>query len=213
MKRLAGGETSVLREITLEIRTGERIALLGRSGTGKSTLLGALRDRIEAAGHRAALVPQDLGLVPQLSVFHNVYMGRLDDHGTLRNLGTLIYPRTSDRTEIAAILTTVGLSDMLRKTAETLSGGQRQRVAIARALYRQGDVVFADEPVSAVDLTQGHRLIAHLHQSFETSIMALHNVELARAHATRVIGLRGGKIAFDLGTAELTDAQVQELYA
>ncbi len=210
---LGWGDAPVLRDVTLDVNTGERIALLGRSGTGKSTLLGALRERIETTTHRAALVPQDLGLVPQLSVFHNVYMGRLDDYGTLRNLGTLIYPRASDRAEIGAILASVGLNDMQRKSAETLSGGQRQRVAIARALYRGGEIVFADEPVSAVDVTQGHRLIEHLHQSFSTSIMALHNVDLARAHATRVIGLRGGKVAFDLAATDLTDKQVQELYA
>lgn len=205
--------TAVLSGVTLSLAKGERIALLGRSGMGKSTLLGTLRARLEQSTLRAALVPQDLGLVPQLSAFHNVYMGRLDDYSSLRNLCTLLWPRTRDRAEIAAILTQVGLAGLDRKTAETLSGGQRQRVAIARALYRGGDVVFADEPVSSVDATQGHLLLDLLHQSFSTSIMALHNVDLARAHATRAIGLRGGKICFDLAIDDLTDAQVAALYA
>lgn len=212
-RTLGWGETPVLTDVTLDVGIGERIALLGRSGTGKSTLLAALRDEVEQTTHRAALVPQDLGLVPQLSTFHNVYMGRLDDFGTLRNLGTLVYPRAKDRGEVGAILASAGLPDMLRKPAETLSGGQRQRVAIARALYRGGEVVFADEPVSAVDITQGHHLIGMLHERFSTSVMALHNVDLARAHATRVIGLKGGRITFDLAAADLTDALVAELYA
>ena len=74
---------TVLADLRFSIAAGERIALVGRSGVGKSTLLNTLYDRL--AG-RAALIPQAASLVPQLSCFHNVYMGRLDRHSTLRNL-------------------------------------------------------------------------------------------------------------------------------
>ena len=81
-RSLGWGDRTVLPDLSLSVRQGERVALLGRSGVGKSTLLAALAD---AAGN-AALVPQDHGLVGPLSVFHNVWMGRLDEFGALRNL-------------------------------------------------------------------------------------------------------------------------------
>ncbi|MGD5588085.1 ATP-binding cassette domain-containing protein, partial [Xanthomonas citri pv. citri] len=164
--------------------------LLGRSGAGKTTLLNAVHDRLIGAGQRVALVPQDHALVPPLSVVRNVLMGRLDDHGALANLASLIRPRRADRAEIVAILAELGLSAEADRAVEGLSGGQKQRTALARALFRGGGVLIGDEPVSAVDGVQAVRLLDRVRARFSTSVLGLHDMDHARAFATRLIGLK-----------------------
>ncbi|WP_282602678.1 ATP-binding cassette domain-containing protein [Paracoccus sp. PARArs4] len=208
---LGHGGTPVLSDVRLTVRPGERVALLGRSGSGKSTLLGALHRAL--GDRRVALVPQDTALVPQLSALRNVLMGRLDDHGALRNLATLIRPRRADRDAALAVLARVGLTPEADRPVEALSGGQQQRVALARAIHRGGDVILGDEPLSAVDPVQATALAAEIRAAFPTAILALHDVGLAREFATRVIGLRGGRILIDAPIAELDAATVEDLYA
>ncbi|WP_010140518.1 ATP-binding cassette domain-containing protein [Oceanicola sp. S124] len=210
-ERLGWGDSAVLADISLEIRPGERIALLGRSGVGKSTLLAALGQRI--TGARVALVPQDQGLVGALSVFHNCWMGRLDDAGTARNLRILLRPSASERAEVEAVLERVGLAGLGRRRVAELSGGQRQRVALARALLRGGAVVLGDEPVSALDPSQAAALLAELSGQFETSVLALHDLDLARDFATRIIGLKAGGLVLDAPVAACDRARLMELYA
>ncbi|MBU3028726.1 ATP-binding cassette domain-containing protein [Paracoccus marinaquae] len=209
---LGYGEAPVLSEVNFSQQRGERVVLLGPSGAGKSTLLMAIHAQLAGAS-RVALVPQDGGLVPQLSVRRNVYMGRLDDHGAARNLGALIYLRRPIRDEIDAILARLGLQDHVRRPVEALSGGQRQRTAVGRAFYRGGDIIVADEPVSAVDGVQARQIIEMIRDRFDTALLALHDVDLARAFATRIVGLRDGRIRFD-GPAEAIDRrQIDALYA
>ncbi|WP_179380703.1 ATP-binding cassette domain-containing protein [Jannaschia marina] len=207
---LGWGAEAVLRDVTLTVRAGDCVALMGRSGAGKSTLLRALRER--AAG-RVAEVAQDHGLVDALSVFHNVWMGRLTDHGTARNLRTLVRPSAAERAEVEAVLARVGLDGLQRRSVGALSGGQRQRVALARAMLRGGAVVFADEPVSSLDPAQGDALLQSLIGQFETSVMVLHDVGQARRVASRVVGLKGGTVALDAPVAGLDVARLMELYA
>ena len=210
---LGYGATPVLREITLDLQPGERLALLGRSGVGKSTLLDALRTALVARGRRVALVPQDHALVPQLSVLRNVLMGRLDDHGALRNLATLVRPRRADRAEVLEVLAGVGLAPEADRAVEALSGGQKQRTALARALYRGGDVLVADEPLSAVDPRQAGDLMALLGARFPTAVLALHDVGMAQGWATRIVGLKDGRIVLDLPPGDLDPAAIGALYA
>lgn len=209
---LGYGGTPVLAGVRLHVAPGERVALLGRSGSGKSTLLSALHGAAAGRGMRIALVPQDAALVPQLSALRNVLMGRLDDHGAWRNLRTLIRPAAPDRAAALADLDRVGLTPNADARVESLSGGQKQRVALARALHRGGDLILGDEPLSAVDPRQAQDLAALLRAAFPTAILALHDVAVARAFATRVIGLKQGVFLFDLPVDQLDASRIEALY-
>ncbi|MDO6584932.1 ATP-binding cassette domain-containing protein [Salipiger sp. 1_MG-2023] len=208
---LGYGHTAVLRELSLTLCAGERVVLLGRSGAGKSTLLGTVHDRL-APGNRVALVPQDQALVPQLSVLRNVMMGRLSDHSAWRNLRALVRPPRTDRDGVAKVLEAVGLAPEIDRPVGQLSGGQKQRVALARAFWRGGAVLIGDEPVSAVDETQAQALLAQMQGRFDTSMLALHDVALARGFATRLVGIARGGILFDAPPQEVSDADIAALY-
>ncbi|QDA36597.1 ATP-binding cassette domain-containing protein (plasmid) [Paracoccus liaowanqingii] len=209
---LGYGGAPVLADVRLHVAPGERVALLGRSGSGKSTLLAALHGVAQARGLRVALVPQDAALVPQLSALRNVLMGRLDDHGAWRNLRTLVRPSAPDRAAALADLARVGLTPEADRAVEGLSGGQKQRVALARALHRGGELILGDEPLSAVDPRQSGALAEVLRAAFPTAILALHDVAIARAFATRVIGLRQGRFLFDLPVGDLDATRIEALY-
>ena len=199
----------VLSGVDLAIHEGERVALLGRSGVGKSTLLNALYDRL---ADRAALIPQAAALVSQLSAFHNVYMGRLDRHSSLRNLRELVWPAKTTLAEIEAVLERVGLAEAVRQKAGSLSGGQAQRVSVARALYNGRPIVLGDEPVSALDRGQSARVLEVIPATHGTSVLALHDVGLALAHATRIVALQGGRIVIDAPSADLSERELAPFY-
>lgn len=209
---LAYGRNVVLSDVDFSLSPGERVVLLGRSGAGKSTLLNAAYKRLIETRDDIALVPQEHGLVPQLSVFHNVYMGRLDERGALYNLANLIWPFASQRDRIASVLDVVGLEGLARQSVESLSGGQKQRTALARAIHRGGHVLVADEPVSAVDERQAESLIGELATRFDTLLLALHDVELARSVATRLVGIAQGRIIFDRPVGSVSDEEIHVLY-
>jgi len=208
-KDLGHGDSVVLSRLTLTLCPGERVALLGPSGAGKSTLLGALRRRL---GDSAAWCPQQHGLVPQLAVYHNVYMGRLAEHSALANLWNLVHPLAGPWREVADLCDALGLDGLMRRPVAQLSGGQRQRVAIARALYQQRALFLGDEPVASVDPHQALRLLALIDHRHATSVIALHQRELALSHFDRVWGLRDGRLVIDAPAGELSLADLDGLY-
>ena len=130
---LGYGRGPVLRDISVAIKAGDRIALVGESGAGKSTLLAAIQARLN---DRAALAPQNPGLVASLTVFHNIYMGRLHRHSTWYNLLNLAWPRRHEVAAIRPLVARLGLEDKLFERAGALSGGQQQRVGVCRALHQ-----------------------------------------------------------------------------
>lgn len=188
------GGVAVLNGVNLTIREGERIAILGKSGAGKSTLLGIIHERLAAS---AALIPQAAALVRTLSVFHNVYMGRLDRRSTVHNLRTLVWPARPDVQAVRAALDLVAMGDRLFDKAGALSGGQQQRVSVARALYNGRPVLIGDEPVSALDSAQGGAVLDRLRERHPTLILAMHDLELARTRSDRIIVLQAGRIVLD----------------
>lgn len=199
----------VIGPLSLHINTGDKVALVGKSGAGKSTLIRLIHERVN---RDSSLIPQDLGLVNALSVFHNVFMGQLDKHPTWYNTVTLARPFSKDRNEVHTLLNTLGMTEKLWTPTASLSGGQRQRVAIARALYRNAAVLLADEPVSALDGPMANSVMTHLRDGFSTSIIALHDVELALRYCTRIVGIQGGQVALDQPSENLTTSDIMSLY-
>lgn len=184
----------VLTEINLSIKTGERVALLGKSGSGKSTLLNAL---YQQQREKCALIPQNAALVDALSVFHNVYMGQLHKHNTFYNLLNLLLPRAEQTEKVSLLLKSLRLDDLLFNCTGELSGGQKQRVAIARALFQGNQTLLGDEPISALDSVLAKQVMQLLHDQHETVILAMHDVEMALCFADRIIGIKNGVIAID----------------
>ena len=200
---------AVLRGISVSVSAGERVALVGESGAGKTTLLSVLQSRYDG---NTALIPQDPGLVRSLSVFHNVYMGSLHRHTSAYNLMNLVWPRPKEVERIRPIVERLGLGDKLFERAGELSGGQRQRTAICRAILQGGDAVLGDEPVSAADNRQSRVVLDALGETFETVILAMHDVDLALEFSTRIIGIKDGGIALDAAAGDLTRPDLDFLY-
>lgn len=202
----------VLDEVTLELHQGEYIALLGKSGAGKSTLLKLIYQHLTKTDHRLGWIPQQLGLVDKLSVFHNIYMGRLDHYSRSYNLLNLLWPRPGEAEAISQLLASFGLEEQLFKTVNQLSGGQQQRIAIARAIYSKADIMLADEPASSLDKTMADKAISALLQHSQSGVIALHNIQQALAFADRIIGIDQGKIVVNDHPKNITPDQLESLY-
>lgn len=203
-----GGER-VIGPLSLTVKQGEQVALVGKSGAGKSTLIRLIHERVN---RESSLVPQDLGLVNALPVFHNVFMGQLDKHATWYNTLTLIRPFSRNRDEVRELLRALGMAEKLWLPTASLSGGQRQRVAIARALYRNAPVLLADEPISALDGPMAHLVMELLKERFQTSVIALHDVEMALKYCSRIVGIQDGQVALDESSKRLTATDITSLY-
>lgn len=229
----ANGVTA-LRQTTIAFRRGQFTVLLGRSGAGKSTLLrtvnhlvppstgrivsgefGVLGPASQLRQHRrrTALIFQHHQLIERRTALDNVLTGRLAFHGTLRSL----FPLPRADFEIAlACLDRVGLSDKALARVDQLSGGQKQRVGIARALAQQPSLILADEPVASLDPATAEAVLELLRsicrQDGITAIVSLHQLELGRRFADRIVGLASAGIVFDATAAELSDAHLGAVY-
>jgi len=178
--------------------------------------------QLRSVQRRIGTITQRLDLVDQVRVLHNVNAGRLAQWGTARALLALAWSRP-DATAKGA-LDRVGLSWAVHERTERLSGGERQRVAIARMFVQNPDLVVADEPVSSLDPAHTAAMLGLLCASTptatttaaeprRTTVVSLHQPELAREYCTRAIGLRNGRVMFDLPSNQLADAALDGLYA
>ncbi|KAA3651050.1 MAG: ATP-binding cassette domain-containing protein [Proteobacteria bacterium] len=232
----AGGRLA-LDGIDLSVSAGERVALIGPSGAGKTTLLrligaslqpttGLLRiDGVDPWGLSArdlqrlragiGKMHQTPPIPPRQRVVTAVLAGRLGQWPLWRAMASLVYPL--DIAGARAVLEPLGLAERLFDRCDQLSGGQLQRVALARLFYQQPQLELADEPVSALDPALARAVAVALNDDAKrrgvTLIASLHAVELALSEFSRVIGLRNGRVAFDLPAGQVGQHHVEALYA
>ena len=230
------GSVDALSNVTLSIRSGEQIALIGPSGAGKTTLLHTLacshrpysgtvtvfdtdpwqltnRAR-HALRSKLFLAPQTPPMPPRQRVVTAVLAGCLPQWSLWQALASLIRPRNA-RAAFDA-LARFNLQDKLYARVDRLSGGERQRCGMARLLVSQAQLFLVDEPLSALDPTSAAQTLTTLQQEASernaTLVCSLHHVEFARAYFPRLIGLRDGRVMFDAPTASVTDAMIDNLY-
>ncbi|OYD09042.1 phosphonate ABC transporter ATP-binding protein [Paludifilum halophilum] len=230
------GAAPALQEVTLSVRDGEFVVVLGRSGAGKSTLIRCANHLVRPTsgevywnGHNVTaasggellrirsemgMIFQHFNLISRLDVLTNVMVGRFYEFPLWRSL-TGIFPPEAEKKGKQA-LERVGIGHLARRRADGLSGGQQQRVAVARVLMQRPKLLLGDEPVASLDPVTSRSildLLKGIHdQEGMTTVMNLHDVELARRVATRVIGMSAGSMVFDGRPEELDEKAVERIY-
>ena len=204
-------------------RSGERVALIGPNGAGKTTLLKMMGGLIEPTSGavrwlgtprpRIAFVWQGLHLVQRLSVLENTLIGAL-----ARCPSPATWLRKFPAAEIERArfaLDRVDALHLAQERADRLSGGERQRVAIARALMQDAEVLLADEPTASLDWGSARGVAALLSdlavRDGLTLVTVVHDVALLDRLSDRVIGLTGGRMAFDAAADSLRQADLETL--
>ncbi len=229
-------EEKAVQDVSLNVDKGEILIILGSSGAGKSTLLKCMnriiepdageihiegRDILSAPVAEAEKIRRNMGmifqqfnLVERNTVLDNVITGRLGYTSTLKSaLGRF---SREDRNIAMDCIERVTLQDYAHERVSNLSGGQKQRVGIARALTQKPKIILADEPVSALD-PKLMKEIMDLLQSICTEdcitlIVSLHFLELAKKYATRLVGMKDGRIVFDGKPDELNEKNIIDIY-
>nr|BFE59819.1 phosphonate ABC transporter ATP-binding protein [Dactylosporangium thailandense] len=230
------GQVAALRDVSLTVKRGEIVVLLGLSGSGKTTLLRHINGLETPSAGRLAVLGQDLAglhgrelrrmrgrigmvfqqfhLVSRLTVLENVLTGALAGLRGPR-LGIASYPREL-RHRALTQLDRVGLLDKAYQRADALSGGQQQRVAIARALMQGPEILLADEPVASLDPESSDQVMALMREIAAenqlTVVCSLHQVEIALAWGQRIVGMRNGGVVLDEPAANLTRETAMRIY-
>jgi tungstate transport system ATP-binding protein len=208
--RVRFGATTALDGIDLELRRGDRLALVGANGSGKTTLLRLLHGLLLCEGERRThlLVPEGRPAVGAM-LFQRPFLLHLPVEWNVRvGLWLRGVPAAEHFSRCRAALARVGLSSLARRPARALSGGQQQRLALARAWALQPDIIFLDEPTASLDPSakrEVEALIAALAGDGITLVMSTHNLGQAKRLASRVVYLEDGEIHADLPTAQFFD--------
>ncbi len=225
------GPVVALRDVSLNLKKGEVLGLLGDNGAGKSTLMKIIcgfetpdtgqmflrgepyepRSVDQARALGIDTVYQDLALVDELSVFQNMFLRREMVHRPVPFLAN-----RAMRTETRKALDEIGINiPRLNSPVARLSGGQRQAIAVARTVYSEADILLLDEPLAAMGAKEGSRildLIERLKKSGEVSIiMVLHNYVHVLASCDRVNLIQDGSIVLDKPTSETSVEELTEI--
>jgi phosphonate transport system ATP-binding protein len=231
--------TVALHDVSFEVKQGEFLVIIGLSGAGKSTLLRCINrlieptegqilwdgvdviaadaTRLRQVRRQIGMIFQQFNLVKRSTVLTNVLSGRL---GYTNQWNGLLHRFSGkDRAMAMQALERAGIANQAHKRADELSGGQQQRVGIARALMQQPRMILADEPVASLDPVLAHSILGHLenlNQEEGISILcSLHFLDLVQRYASRVIGLRDGRIVYRGSRQDIrgmTDEEFKEIY-
>lgn len=225
-----------LQNVSLNIDDGEFVCIIGRSGAGKSTLLRCLNGLLSAtSGYinvanvdvmsssekerrklrtRVGFVFQEYNLVDRLSVINNVLCGRLGNTSAWRCL--LRAFKEEDRIIALSALERVRLLHRAQQRSDSLSGGEKQRVALARALAQEPVVLLADEPVASLDPELAIEVMRDIHRVAKEigvpTLVNIHDINLARMFADRVIGIAQGVVEYDGPISELDSEALNRIY-
>lgn len=223
-----------LDNVNVSIKKGEFIAIIGSSGAGKSTFIRSINRLVQPSSgtitingkiansggnlrylrRDVAMIFQQFNLVKRLTVLRNVLMGRLGYKGGLGQ----IYPIFNSQDIDLALnsLQRLGIAEKAYIRADQLSGGQQQRVAIARALTQEPSIMLADEPVASLDPETSIVVLDILkrinHEDGITTIVNLHQLDLAKEYADRVLGFKGGKLVFEGAPEDVTRGVYERVY-
>jgi phosphonate transport system ATP-binding protein len=229
-------ELTAVNRVSLYIKPGQMVGVIGRSGAGKSTLLrlinrlvdpteGIVRyDGVDVTRLKGrelrmwrascAMIFQQFNLIERMDVLTNVLIGRLAHHGFLSSMARQF--SESERAIAIRALDRLDLAPPALQRAGTLSGGQQQRVAIAKALVQDPKIVLADEPIASLDPANASRVMDALRainrEDGITVLVNLHTLDTARAYCDRIVAMRRGEVLFDGLAAELTAERVREIY-
>ena len=226
----------VLKGISLELGAREVVAIIGPSGTGKSTLIRCInrlvqpttgeiwfqgrdlvtlsRRSLREARRQIGMVFQEYNLVERLTVMENVLSGRL---GYMSAWAAWLRRYRQEDIDLAfTLLDQVGLSGFEHQRADSLSGGQRQRVGIARAVMQHPKLLLADEPTSSLDPKTSVEVMQILMEMGERLqipiVINMHDVALAQKFASRIIGMSGGMVVYDGPPTGLNTQILQSIY-
>ncbi len=234
--RYAGSESDALSNINLSFENREFVCILGKSGSGKSTFIRCINglqkptkgevfyknqslsnlseNELRIVRREMGMIFQHFNLIPRLTVMQNVLTGTFGYRSTFKNLLGWFSQEEIDRAKQA--IEDVELSSQMNRRVEQLSGGQKQRVGIARALLQKPNVFLGDEPVSSLDpgtSTRIFTLLQEIHQRHNLlTIINVHDVELAKRFATRLIALKEGEVVFDGSPNEFSDKEFNLIY-
>lgn len=226
----------MLRGIDLDIDSQGITAIIGPSGTGKSTLIRCINRLVEPTAGSISFEQQDLvqldraslrrarrhigmvfqeyNLVERLTVMENLLTGRLG-YVSAWNAWRRKYPQ-EDIDRAFDLLEIVGLQGFENQRADSLSGGQRQRVGIARAVMQSPRLLLADEPTSSLDpktSVEIMQLLVSISEKYSIPIVInMHDVDLAKRFASRIVGMSNGAIIYDGKPTDLTDSVLKSIY-
>ncbi len=229
-------DVRALSDVSLKLKAGEFVTIIGRSGAGKSTLLRCVnrmiepssgviefdgidmrslrRSELRRARTRIGMIFQHFNLVARQTVIENVLHGRLGYKSTIE--GSFGIYSEEEKCHGIEVLERLGLADQMHKRCDELSGGQKQRVGIARALVQDPRLILCDEPIASLDPSSSKTIMDHLHRISRdmkiTILMNLHQVDVAIKYSDRIIGIREGSVVYEGEPRKLKKKMVAEIY-